>query len=279
MPIDDLLKRLPVDPDVERAFGRLPNELNEQGYDPWGFNPEIAKRLWSFGRRVYDYFRPTIHGVENVPAGRVLLIGNHSGQLPYDGLVVSVACLIEADPPRICRPMAERWFPTLPYVNELFMRSGVVVGDPINCRNILEADNAVLVFPEGAAGCGKVWADRYKLVRFGRGFMRLALQTNTPIVPFAVIGAEESIPSMFNASGLARLLGAPYLPVPPHLFLVGPLAYLPLPTRFQIHFGQPLHFEGPHDDEDDVIEEKVEVVRGHIRRLIDEGLAQRTSVF
>ncbi len=154
-----------------------------------------------------------------------------------------------------------------------------MVGDPINCRNLLEADNAILVFPEGARGCGKVWSKRYQLERFGRGFMRLALQTNTPIVPIAVVGAEESIPSMFDAKPLARLLGAPYFPVPPHLPLVGLAAYLPLPTKFHIHFGKPMVFDGPFDDEDDAIQEKVEVVRSTVQRMLDEGVANRESIF
>src|SRR5690606_24019846 len=146
-----------------------------------------------------------------------LIVPNHSGQLPLDGLVIAVACLLKLDPPRLVRAMAERWFPTLPWVNVAFSRSGVVVGDPINCRNLLEADNAILVFPEGARGSGKTWGRRYQLERFGRGFVRLALQTNTPIVPVGVVGAEESIISVANARPLAKLLGFPYLPIHPLL--------------------------------------------------------------
>src|SRR6185436_6173284 len=113
-----------------------------------------------------------------------------------------------------------------------FSRGGVVVGDPINCRNLLEDDNAILVFPEGARGSGKPFSQRYRLVDFGRGFIRLALQTGTPIVPIAVVGSEESIPSAVNAKPIAKLIGAPYFPVPYLLPILGPLSYLPLPTRF-----------------------------------------------
>ena len=271
--------RFPVDPDVEAAFAAIPDRLNELGYDDWGFHPESAKRYYSVARQVYRYFRPVIHGIENVPRGRVLIVPNHSGQLPFDGLVIAVACLLEASPPRVVRAMAERWFPTLPLVNVAFSRTGVVVGDPINCRNLLEADNAILVFPEGARGSGKIWKNRYKLVDFGRGFMRLALQSGAPIVPVAVVGAEESIPSVVNLKPLARLFDAPYFPVPMHLPLLGPLAYLPLPTRFHVWFGEPMTFTGPFDDEDDAIQEKVEVVRSRVQSMIDEGLARRESVF
>lgn len=273
------LDMVPVDREIAACFDALPDELNELGYDQWGFNPEAAKRYYTLGKWIWTYFRPQVHGIENIPDGRVLLIPNHSGQFPLDGMVTAMACLLKGQPPRVVRSMAERWFPTLPFINLAFSRSGVVVGDPINCKNLLEADNAILVFPEGARGCGKPWARRYQLEKFGRGFMRLALQTNTPIVPIAIIGAEESIPSMFSAGPLARLVGAPYFPVPPHLPLLGPLAYLPLPTQFHIHFGTPLRFDGPFDDEDEVIEENVTVVRDTVQDMVNRGLTLRESVF
>jgi 1-acyl-sn-glycerol-3-phosphate acyltransferase len=259
---DDAIRLFPVDPEVKQAFDALPNELNE-----------------SFGKYLYRYFRPIVQGTENIPSGRVLLIANHSGQLPYDGMVLGVSCLLDANPPRIVRAMVERWVPRIPFVNELFARSGAVLGAPINCRNLLEADNAILVFPEGARGCGKTFDKRYKLVDFGRGFMRLALQTNTPIVPIAVIGAEESIPSLSQAKPLADLIGAPYVPIPYLLPLLGPLAYIPMPTRFHITFGEPMVFDGEFDDEDGVIQEKVDVVRARVQDLVDEGLRQRESIF
>ncbi len=248
-------------------------------YDPWGFSPKDAKTLASLGYWLYRYFRPQISGIEHLPKGRVLIVPNHSGQLPFDGLVVALACLTEAQPPRIVRAMAERWFPTLPFVNVAFSRGGVVVGDPINCRNLLESENAILVFPEGARGSGKTWDHAYKLVDFGRGFMRLALQTNTPIVPVSVVGAEESIISLYNLKGVARTLGMPYFPVPALLPILGPLAYLPLPTKFYVDFGEPMYFSGPFDDEDSVIDKKVAEVTGKVQSMIDARRAARTSIF
>jgi 1-acyl-sn-glycerol-3-phosphate acyltransferase len=275
----DSLMEAVVDPEVEAAFDTLPHSVNEMGYDPWGFHPEHAKTYYSIARQVYRYFRPTLSGIENIPEGRILLVPNHSGQLPFDGLVVAVACLLNAKPPRICRAMAERWVPTIPFINEAFSRSGVALGDPINCRNLLEAENAILVFPEGARGCGKLWDQRYQLTRFGRGFMRLALQTETPIVPISVVGAEEAIMSVYNAKPLAKLFGAPYFPIPPHLPLLGPLAYLPLPSRFYVTFGEPMTFEGPFDDEDERIDEKVLVVKNKIQEMINDSLAARERVY
>lgn len=276
---DDLLRMMPVRPELDRAFSTLEHQLNEQGYDDWGFHPQTAKHGYAIGDLLYRYFRTQTTGIENIPEGRVLLIANHSGQLPLDGMVIGTTCLLDGKPPRAIRAMVERMVPTLPFVNELFSRTGAVVGDPTNCRNLLGADNAILVFPEGAAGCGKLFKDRYHLAHFGRGFMRLALQTNTPIVPISVVGAEESIPSVMNLKRLAKLVGAPYVPIPPHFPLLGMLAYLPLPSRFYIDFGEPMTFEGRDDAEDEIIDAKVATVSSTIQRMIDERLAIRPSVF
>jgi 1-acyl-sn-glycerol-3-phosphate acyltransferase len=120
-----------------------------------------------------------------------------------------------------------------------------------------------------------LWKDRYQLVPFGRGFMRLALQTKTPIVPTAVIGGEEAVISVHSSKLLAKLIQAPYFPIPPHLPLFGPLAYVPLPVKFRVWFGEPMHFDGAHDDEDAVIDAKVEEVMAEVRRLIEKGLQER----
>ncbi len=270
-----------IDPDIGRAFDALPATvtLNSAGYDSWGFNPEQARVYFSLARRIYDYFRPDVRGIERIPQGRVLIVPNHSGQLPFDGLVIAVACLLKLDPPRLVRAMAERWFPTLPWVNIAFSRSGVVLGDPINCRNLLEAENAILVFPEGTRGSGKPWPKRYELARFGRGFMRLALQTRTPIVPCGVVGGEESIISLTDVKPLARMLKMPYFPVHPLLPVLGPLAYFPLPVRFHLRFGEPLHFNGNFDDEDDVIDRHVDQVMDAVRGLIAAGRRERKGWF
>lgn len=279
MAIRELLRNIMVDKQVAAAVESAPNDLNSLGYDEWGLNPKAAEVYFSLARHIYNYFRPNVVGVENLPAGRVLIVPNHSGQLPFDALVVAVACLLKANPSRLVRSMAERWFPTLPWVNIAFSRSGVVVGDPINCKNLLEADNAILVFPEGTKGSGKPFQKRYQLAQFGRGFMRLALQTNTPIVPVGVVGAEESIISLHDGKPLARLLGAPYLPISPLLPVLGPLAYLPMPVRFHVYFGKPMTFTGPFDDEDAEIDRKVQAVMDQVSELIAEGRKNRRGLF
>jgi 1-acyl-sn-glycerol-3-phosphate acyltransferase len=277
--LDRLLART-IDPDVEAAVDAAPNRVNEFGYDPWGFSPGFAKLGYSASKRFFlPWFRPTVKGIEHVPEGRVLLVPNHSGQLPFDGVLVALVMILHGKPPRAVRAMVERAFPGMPFANEVLMRGGAVLGDPVNCRNLLLDEQAILVFPEGARGGGKVWSKRYKLQRFGRGFMRLALQTDTPIVPVSILGGEESIISLYDVKPLARLLGMPYAPVSPLLPILGPLAYLPMPVKFHIRFGPPLRFEGPHDDEDAVIDDKVAVVRGTIQEMVDEELELRQGVF
>jgi 1-acyl-sn-glycerol-3-phosphate acyltransferase len=277
----DSLREALTDPDVVAAFHSLPDSvsLNELGYDPWGFHPESARFYYSIAKRIYRYFRPAIHGLENVPSGRVLIVPNHSGQLPFDAIVIAVACLLEGKPPRLLRPMVARWVPTLPAINVAFSRSGAVLGAPINCKNLLEADNAILVFPEGTRGSGKTWRHRYELAPFGRGFVRLALQTHAPIVPVGVVGAEEAIVSIADVKPIAKLLKTPYLPIPALLPVLGLLAFLPLPVRFHVYFGKPIVFDGPFDDEDEVIDGKVAQVKEAVQILVDNGRQERSSLF
>lgn len=248
-------------------------------FDEWGFSPQHSKSFGTFALNMYRYFRPSLTGIEDLPPGRVLLIANHSGQLPFDGLVIGVACLLKATPPRWVRTMVERWVPTVPFVNVFFSRAGAVVGDPVNCRNLLEKENAILVFPEGARGSGKPWSERYRLQPFGRGFMRLALQTGTPIVPVSVVGAEESIVSVTDLRPVAKRLGVPYIPVPALLPLLGPMSYFQLPTKFYLDFGAPMRFDGPFDDEDEAIDRKVAVVKDRLDEMLRTRLESRRSVF
>jgi 1-acyl-sn-glycerol-3-phosphate acyltransferase len=258
-----------------RLMANLP-DLNSAGYDDWGFNPEVALAALALTRPLYDkYFRVEATGIDNVPTGRVLLIANHSGQIPLDGALIGTAMALHADPPRIVRGMVERWFPSLPWISTLFYRAGQTVGDPANCRRLLEQDQAVMVFPEGVRGSGKTIWKRYQLQRFGTGFVRLALETKTPIVPIAVVGAEETYPSVYNIETLAKLLGAPYAPITPFFPLLGPLGLLPVPCKVRLYFGEPLYFEGDADAADPEIQEKVNVVMKNIEVQIARGLKER----
>ena len=260
-----------------RSLVRVPGEF---GVDPFGLDPEfiryVAPIVWLLHR---IYFRVQSSGLEHIPKKRVLLVGNHSGQLPIDGLLIATTMMLELDPPRMLRSMVEKWVPTLPYVSTFMARCGQVVGLPQNCRTLLEQEEAILVFPEGVRGISKTWNKRYELQPFGQGFMRLALQNRTPILPVAVIGAEEQAPSLYNFKPLARMLGAPAFPITPTFPWLFPVGLLPYPVKYRIHFGRPLVFEGDPIDDDEVIEEKIEVVRAALKRLISKGLKERSHVF
>ncbi len=264
--------------DVEERLRRVPLPCERGGIDAFGFAPDTAKYaalLTELFHRVY--FRTRVHGIDRVPEGRVLLIANHSGQLPIDGMMIGAAMFFDAEPPRFVRSMVEKWTQTLPLVGTLLQRVGQVVGVPENARRLLEQEEAVLVFPEGARGISKPYRERYRLTQFGLGFMRLALETKTPIVPVGVVGGEEQYISLGNSERLARFLGMPMFPIIPQWFVPG--GQLPLPTRYHLYFGEPLTFDGDPDDEDAVIEEKVAVVKSAVASLVATGLAERTGLF
>jgi 1-acyl-sn-glycerol-3-phosphate acyltransferase len=154
---------------------------------------------------------------------------------------------------------------------------GQVVGVPENAKRLLDHEEALLVFPEGARGIAKPFDRRYQLVDFGLGFMRLAMETNTPIVPISVVGGEEQYISLGNFDALAKLLRMPVVPILPQLLL--PFGALPLPTRYRITFGEPMRFEGDPDDDDAIVEEKVFAVKATVQSMLNKGLKARKSVF
>jgi len=246
---------------IEERMRRIPTRLNAYGYDAWGFHPGTAQRAMLVTALFYRYwFRVEPQGIANIPPGRVLLISNHAGQIALDAAMIACACLLEAEPPRVIRGMGEYWLPTVPWVNELMVRTGSVVGTRKNCIDLLENEEVVIAFPEGVRGMNKLIWERYQLQEFGQGFMRLALETHTPIVPIAVVGSEEQAPAIANVRSLARLLRLPAFPVTLTWPLLGPLGLLPFPVKYRITFGEPMMFEGNPGDEDEVIGEKVEQV-------------------
>jgi 1-acyl-sn-glycerol-3-phosphate acyltransferase len=257
---------------------RVPLNLTATGVDPFGLDPQWTKyALASVALLHRHYFRSEVSGTEHIPSSRVLLVSNHSGQIPMDGALIGAALFMDVEPPRFMRAMVEKWTQTLPFVSLLFSRVGQVVGVPENAKHLLTNEEALLVFPEGIRGISKPFSKRYQLADFGLGFMRLAIETRTPIVPVAVIGGEEQYVSIGNFDSLARLLGMPNFPILPQLLL--PFGALPLPTRYRIQFGEPMRFGGDPDDDDAVIEEKVFVVKATIQSMLNRGLKKRTSIF
>ncbi len=265
---------------IDERLERLPNRLNSYGFDPYGLSPDVVRRTALAAALLYrHYFRVETTGIEGVPAGRVLVIANHAGQLPFDAAMLSTALLLEAEPPRIARGMGEYWIPRLPWVSVLAARTGALVGTPRNGVHMLEGGECVLAFPEGVRGMNKLFQERYRLQRFGLGFMRLALETHAPIVPVGIVGSEEQQPAFANWKGLARLLGMPAFPITLGFPWLGPLGLLPLPVRYHIHFGEPLVFEGDPHEEDAVVERKVERVKEAIAGLLERGLGERRGIF
>jgi 1-acyl-sn-glycerol-3-phosphate acyltransferase len=262
-------------PEFRERTQALAVRQNEYGYDPFGFSRDSLKLAWVLADFLYNrYFRCESRGLEHVPPGRVLLVANHSGQLPFDAMVIASAMLMEAKPPRMTRSMIEKFIPTMPFASYIFSRLGQITGTPENCRRLLEDGETILVFPEGARGISKPFTLRYQLQEFGLGFMRLALETGTPIVPIAVIGAEEQAPAV-NVKTLARLIGAPAFPIMPFPPF---LPILPLPVKYRLHFGEAMHLTGDPDDEE-VVTGHVRAVRNSIQSMIQLGLKERKHVF
>lgn len=266
-----------VGQDIDARIAGIKTYPNEVGHDPFGFDPETSRYALAlaglFHRR---YFRTQVYGIQRVPAGRVLIVANHSGQIPVDGVLLASALMLDADPPRFPRSMVETWTAELPFISTLYPRLGQVVGSPENARRLLRQEESLIVFPEGVKGIAKTFDQRYQLADFGLGFVRLALETNTPIVPVAIIGGEEQYPSIADFKPLARLLRMPAFPVVPQMFF-GMVA--PLPTKYRLYFGEPFRFRGDPDDDDSSVEEKVSLVRSTIQSMVNRGLRERKGVF
>lgn len=262
--------------ELEARVDRLQTRLGPYGVDAFGFDPQYARRFLGFGAFLYrHYFRCQTTGAENIPDGRCLLVANHSGQLPYDGIMLGMAAFLEREPPRVVRSMVDRFVPSTPFVSPMLARMGQILGTPENCRRLLAAEEMIQVFPEGTRGLNKTFGERYQLQRFGQGFVRLAIEMKTPIVPAIVVGAEEQAPSFANLKRLARVFGVPAIPL-----TVAPLfGLLPLPVRYRITFGKPTLLEGDPNDEDDVMQAHTDMIRAHMQTMLDAGLKEREHIF
>lgn len=260
-----------TDAAVTERLQALDLPFNRYGLDPFGISREHLGAFYSMlGFFYHHYFRCLTFGIENVPAtGPAMLVGNHSGGLPVDGGMVIASMFFGRDPPRHTHGMVEKFAQHWPVVSSLFNRVGQLSGLPEHAVQLLRAGRLLMVFPEGARGTGKLYKDKYQLVRFGTGFVRLALSTGTPIVPLAFIGGEEAIPTIYHAKKLAKWIGAPYVPITPYGLPV------PLPVQCSLHYGEPFRFPGDGTEPDQVIEGYVDQVRARISTLIEEGRVAR----
>lgn len=266
---------------------RQPDEVAEerlQDVDHWGRSEHMRELV----RRLYDpmyryWFRAELEGLERVPEGGCLLVANHAGALPPDAPVIMHG--IETELGRPVYGLAEHLFRTIPVVGTLWARGGGVAGHPQNAHRLLHDEGqVVLVFPEGAKGPGKVFTERYQLRRFGRGgFVEIAMRSGVPVVPIAVVGAEEAMPSFVNIPALAKLLGTPFAPITPFFPLLGPLGLaMYLPAKMRVHILPPVHFPDkpnmPRYSRSRVMEH-ADLIRDMIQNELYEMLRQRRSVW
>ena len=268
-----------------RKWGRLAMRGRSEEVDDFGLDPIYDAKLKPLLDFLYKtYFRVDTSGIESVPkSGRCLLVANHSGTVPLDGVMIKAAVKREHSAPRDVRWLTEDFIYHFPFLGSAMNRLGAVRACQENAERLLDKEQLVAVFPEGVKGIGKLFGERYRLQRFGRGgFIKLCLRTSTPIVPVAVIGAEETNPMLFKLEHLSKALGVPYVPVTPTFPLLGPLGLLPAPTKWRIVFGEPLDLSshGPEAADDEILVGKLaERVRATIQGMVDRAVGSRKSVF
>lgn len=267
---------------LDRALQRAAGDYPE---DDWGFDEEFATAVRPLMDFLYErWWRVQTTGIANVPAsGRAMLVANHAGILPWDGAMVSLAIQREHPQPRYPRFLVLDWAFTLPFVSTVMRKVGGVVASPYNASRLLDEDELVAVFPEGAKGAGKDFSERYRLQRFGRGgFVEIALRAGAPIIPVAIVGSEEIYPKVGESGLAARAIGAPYFPITPTFPLLGPLGAIPLPSKWRIEFGEPIRTDGYADGaagDRALVFELSERVRDEIQRMVYENLVRRGSAF
>jgi len=269
-----------------RQWGKIGLRNRSEEVDEFGLDPIYEQRFRPLFDFLYkSYFRAEVRGIENVPAdGRCIIVANHSGVLPYDGIMVRTAMRREHPSQREIRWLAEDFIFHLPFVGAFMNRIGAVRACQENAERLLRQERAVLVFPEGIKGMGKLYNQRYKLQRFGRGgFIKLALRTGAPIIPLSIVGAEEASPMLYRMEYLTQAaLGLPFIPVTPTFPALGPLGLVPAPAKWKLVFGAPIDLEGHGAEAADdalLVVRLAERVRTAIQKTLDQSVAQRKSVW
>ncbi|MFH0799024.1 MAG: lysophospholipid acyltransferase family protein [Pseudomonadota bacterium] len=253
--------------------------------DEFGMDPAYIEVLRPFFQFLYHvYFRVDTRGIENIPIkGPAILVANHSGGLPYDGVMIHLAVYNEHTEGRIVRFLVEDFVFDMPLLSGFVSRSGGVRACHENATKLIEKGQLIAVFPEGVKGVGKSYDERYRLQRFGRGgFVRLAMRAGAPIVPVAVIGAEEIHPIIWKSRALARPLGLPFIPFTPTFPWLGPLGLVPLPSKWRIVFGKPVSFDkfSPSDaEDDDLVDRHATRIRRTVQKMIGAELKHRKSIW
>ena len=284
-------------PSARPSSPRQPEELGleeflrrrlagEYTVDDFGYDEQLSREvLLPLVKPLYDkYFRVKTFGVDRIPnEGAALLVSNHSGSIPMDAVMMQYAVATEHPAKRLVRNVGADLVWRLPLIGPLARKSGNVVACDEDALELIRRDELVGVFPEGYKGTGKGWRERYKLQRFGRGgFVELALKTGTPIVPVAVVGAEEAFPMIANAKLIAKTFGFPYFPITPTFPLLGPAGLLPLPSRWAIEFGDPIPMDDyPEDAAEDpmLVFDLTDRIRDTIQQMLYKSLAKRGPAF
>lgn len=271
-----MLARLALTPAQREHLHDLRLDDAGHGWDRFGASPEGVAAGLSAVRLLYDrYFRVQSFGAHHIPAsGAVIVVANHSGTLPLDGMMLWADILLHTHPPRVPRAVADHFVPALPFINTLFSRAGMVPGSRRNVRVLLERSELLLLFPEGVAGIGKHPKLAYQLQRWTVGHAELAIRHRAVVVPAAVIGAEEQWPQLTRIERV-HPFGIPYLPIP--------ATPLPLPVRYRIHYGPPIalheRYEPGQADDPQVLRDAAERTRAAVDALVEQGLTQREGVF
>ncbi len=251
--------------------------------DEFGFDPQITEVLTAAIEPLAEkWFRLEVRGVENIPSeGGALLVANHSGTVPIDGLITGYAVKKYAG--RDLRPLGADLVFSLPFVGQIARKVGATLACTEDAERLLTTGELAGVWPEGFKGIGKPFAERYKLQRFGRGgFVSSAMRAQVPIVPVSIVGAEEIYPLVGNVPSLARLLGLPYLPITPFFPLLGPLGMIPLPSKWIIEFGEPIRTDAydPESADDPMLLFNVtDQVRETIQQTLYGLLVDRGNAF
>ena len=269
-------------PTIPLDIGSSPFEPGEQSpsADAFGLDPKLRQRVLPAVRFLHDhYWRVEVTGAHHLPAnGPALVVANHSGAIPFDGAMVCTA--VEIHRQRTLRFLYDRFVENLTPVASFYKKVGGAVATRENAVELLRAGELLLVFPEGVSGVAKPFGDRYRLRPFSPGFVRLALSLDVPIVPVAVVGAEEIYPLVGRAEVVGKLLGMPYVPVTPFFPVLGMLGALPLPTKWFMHFGKPIRLV-PVEGEARWQRARLEAMR--VRRMIQATVGRlkrrRQSVF
>lgn len=262
--------------DVRQRAERLSFSDAGHGFDQFGLHPDFVAMGDAVVSWLYEsYFRVESHGSESIPrVGSAIIAANHSGTLPVDAAMLWLDVLRHTEPPRAARPVADYFVSTLPVVSTLFARVGAVGGSRGNARALLQTGELLMIFPEGTVGIGKPFSERYKLQEWRQGHCELAIRYSTPVVPVAIIGAEEQMPM------IGRLPAIPWTKIP---YIPVTATPFPLPVKYHIHYGEPLRFDTEYrpDDADDpeLVQQAAGRVRAAVEGLIDRGLRARTSIF